>query len=242
MKALKAFMAFCFLGVPMDFKKGVFALVLSMLVNSLLIAFMYFINYGSKKVVYSTEIPSTSIRFVTLNPLKKEERKRERRKERKIRREKPKIKLKTYYIKESRKNPIKKPSLPQISFHINPDISTGIAIPPPPSEKKLKTTGYGRGLGFLESEVDQPPVLIAGIKPLYPYRARRLGIEGIVVVKLLVDEKGKVKDVKILRSEPKGVFENAVIRAAKLWRFMPAKENGRNVPCWVIKPIRFRLE
>ena len=56
-------------------------------------------------------------------------------------------------------------------------------------------------------------------KPDYPKQALRMGIEGKVRVRLLIDGKGKVKTVTILESTPKGVFEKAATDKAKKYIF-----------------------
>ncbi len=80
------------------------------------------------------------------------------------------------------------------------------------------------------------------MKPIYPYRAKRLNITGKVDVKFLVDEKGYVSSIKILKSIPDGIFDESVRKALASWRFSPGEFDGRAVSTWVVTTIEFDME
>jgi len=87
--------------------------------------------------------------------------------------------------------------------------------------------------------VDEPPRELAGNpKPVYPDREDRLGIAGDVRVEILVDERGRIEDFKILSG--RAAFQDAVRRVMGRWRFTPAKHGGRVVKVRGIKTIQFR--
>ncbi len=92
------------------------------------------------------------------------------------------------------------------------------------------------------NRVDEPPRELANIPPQYPQVALRRGIEGQVVVRLLIDERGKVEDVQVLRVEGHPSFREAVLDVVHKWTFRPARHGGRPVKVWGIKRIRFELE
>ncbi len=94
---------------------------------------------------------------------------------------------------------------------------------------------------FGMDELDQKPVSLATLKPQYPYRAKRLGVEGYVTVQFLVDRNGQAKELTIVNAEPAGVFEQAVRKTVPRWRFKPGKKGGRAVDTWVEMTIRFEL-
>ena len=104
----------------------------------------------------------------------------------------------------------------------------------------LKDPGIPQGR-FGMNEVDQKPIGIGTLKPQYPYRAKRRGIEGYVTVQFLVDRKGEVHELTILTAQPKGVFEKVVRRTVPKWKFKPGKKAGRPVDTWVEMTIRFQL-
>jgi protein TonB len=91
-----------------------------------------------------------------------------------------------------------------------------------------------------EDAVDKAPVVRS--KPLtYPERAKQRGIEGEVVVSALVSRDGQVKKLRILQSEPPGVFDEAVRNSVPNWTFEPAKYQGQPVETWGTLTIPFRL-
>jgi protein TonB len=65
-------------------------------------------------------------------------------------------------------------------------------------------------------------------RPVYPKEAQALGIQGVVIVEVVVDEDGAVTDAKVLRSIP--LLDDEALRAVRTWRFAPTKVNGQAVP------------
>lgn len=63
-----------------------------------------------------------------------------------------------------------------------------------------------------------PPIL-AQVAPRYPAQAQRRRLEGLVEVEFTVAENGSVSDVRVLRSEPPGVFDREAVGAMQRWRF-----------------------
>jgi len=80
------------------------------------------------------------------------------------------------------------------------------------------------------------------IQPIYPSRARMMGIEGHVTVRLEVNEAGEVIKITILKSTPQGVFDNAVKRAVKRLKFRPKTVNGKAVVQSGVLTINFSLD
>lgn len=138
------------------------------------------------------------------------------------------------------------------------------APPPPPVGGALAGLGYampGMGAGSLdgaasratagavdakaavmtESAVDAPPRATVRRPPVFPRRARALGQEGKVTLSVLIDEDGKVEQVRVLDADPPGVFDEAAIEAVRGWRFEPARYQGNKVRVWARQTLRFRL-
>jgi protein TonB len=80
------------------------------------------------------------------------------------------------------------------------------------------------------------------VSPTYPFRAKRRGVEGKVVVRFLVDKQGRVSQSTVVRADPEGVFEQSALKAVRQWRFQPGTKDGRPVATWVQVPIRFELK
>lgn len=95
---------------------------------------------------------------------------------------------------------------------------------------------------FDSSALDQPLTPLAQSPFIYPMRAKRLGIEGWVKIKLLISKEGNVEQIKFLEAQPKDVFESTVERGVKLWRFSTGTVNGKPVRSWVVTTIHFELE
>ena len=88
---------------------------------------------------------------------------------------------------------------------------------------------------------DTPPEPKYWFKPKYPDIARQAGIEGMVILKLLVDTDGSVLQVQVLKSlHP--ALDQAAADAAKSWQFAPAKQRDKPVRVWVSFPVNFILK
>lgn len=75
---------------------------------------------------------------------------------------------------------------------------------------------------------------------VYPEEARDKGLEGTVVVEFVVNQKGLVSDVKILRGL--GPLDEAALDVVRgLPTFSPGTENGKAVNVKYALPIRFSL-
>ena len=87
------------------------------------------------------------------------------------------------------------------------------------------------------------PVLLTPILPEYPEMARKAGIEGKVVVEVVVDTRGLVCDAKVIQSSGANAgFEEAALAAALLGKWRPAMQNKQPVRVRVSYPIVFRLK
>ncbi len=75
----------------------------------------------------------------------------------------------------------------------------------------------------------------------YPDMARRAGIEGRVIVKVLVGKQGEVRKTLIQYTDSELLNEAALKAINEYGTFTPAIQNDRPVMCWVSIPIQFRL-
>ena len=102
---------------------------------------------------------------------------------------------------------------------------------PPPSEEIEEVP-------FIKVAVK--PKIIKEVAPIYPPLARKAGVEGLVVVKVLIDTKGNAEKVEILKSIP--MLDNAAIAAAKQFKFSPGRQRDRYVKVWMSIPFKFKLK
>jgi len=78
--------------------------------------------------------------------------------------------------------------------------------------------------------------------PPYPIVARRLGMEGVVLLDVLVAPDGSAADVRLARSSGHQQLDDSAVRTVReRWRFIPARRDGAAVESRVTVPIRFRL-
>jgi protein TonB len=78
--------------------------------------------------------------------------------------------------------------------------------------------------------------------PTYPRDALRDGVEGTVLLKVLVDTDGRPLDVQIERSSGNRSLDRAAReQVLQRWRFRPAMEDGRAVQAIGLVPVDFRL-
>jgi len=94
--------------------------------------------------------------------------------------------------------------------------------------------------GFSPKEVDVKAEIKAKPDPTYTREARRVGVQGAVILKVLLLGDGKLDRVRVVRGLPYGLTENA-IRAACEIKFKPAIKAGQPVSQWVTLEYGFRL-
>ena len=76
----------------------------------------------------------------------------------------------------------------------------------------------------------------------YPTIAQENGIQGKVFVRFVVSATGDVKDVKVMRSLDPYCDKEAIRVIQSLPKWIPGKQNGRNVPVYYTVPITFKLQ
>lgn len=95
---------------------------------------------------------------------------------------------------------------------------------------------------FVSVEQEPVPVNINDIKSLigYPQIARDAGIQGQVVVRVLVDKTGNYDRHKVVKSVHPILDEAVQAHLSKL-KFTPAIQGGRPIKFWVNIPFNFKL-
>ena len=88
--------------------------------------------------------------------------------------------------------------------------------------------------------LENGPRFLKKVIPRYPRLARKLGKEGMVVLKLFIDSKGNLKDIKVLKDAGYG-FGRSAIEAVRSSTFVPAMRDGRPVESEAVLTVRFKL-
>jgi general secretion pathway protein A len=81
--------------------------------------------------------------------------------------------------------------------------------------------------------------LIHQVKPIYPNAALEAGIQGSVVLQVLVDKDGAVRDVRLISGSP--ALAPAAIDAVKRWQYRPSYVNGQPLEWEWLVTVRFKL-
>lgn len=113
-------------------------------------------------------------------------------------------------------------------------VPTGHPLPPttlPP--------GTGTGTGVVHDFSMVGLAVLQQVDPVYPEFARRAHIQGAVVLKMTVDERGQPTQVEVMEGHP--VFHEAAQRAARQWRFEPARLDGQPVKATFHLTLKFSL-
>ena len=99
-------------------------------------------------------------------------------------------------------------------------------------DDSLKLTAY-----------DTPPVPIHNPLPAYPNHLRKTGIQGVVVLEVIVLKDGTVSDARVTKSllAGEGGLDETAISAVRAWRFKPALLNRKPVQSKVAIPVSFSL-
>jgi len=102
-----------------------------------------------------------------------------------------------------------------------------------PKTKEGDLVGMGSGV--------TPPELLSPPQARYPAMARKLAKEANVEVRVLVDERGNVRDVEPLGKKAGFGFDSAAVEAARSAKYRPAMKDGVRVKMYVNLTIRFNL-
>ncbi|MDP4276740.1 MAG: TonB family protein [Bacteroidota bacterium] len=76
----------------------------------------------------------------------------------------------------------------------------------------------------------------------YPSVAQEVGIEGRVIVRFVVSKNGDVEDVQVIRSLDPACDKEAIRVVKMMPKWIPGRQNGRNVPVYYTIPIVYRLQ
>jgi len=107
-----------------------------------------------------------------------------------------------------------------------------------------------RGAAFAAAVAAHDPVRIGGeikapakirdVKPEYPAEARGAGVQGVVIVEVLVGPDGDVLDAWALRSIP--LLDEAALDAVRQWHFTPTIVDGVPRSALITVTVNFTLQ
>lgn len=115
---------------------------------------------------------------------------------------------------------------PDVTFFGLPDAPPGPALP--------------QGIMEVGGEVSAP-VRLVDPPPTYTEEARAGRVQGVVILRLVIDREGAVRDVRVVKGLPMGLSERSV-ETVQGWRFEPARRNGEPVPVYYTLTVSFTLQ
>jgi len=122
------------------------------------------------------------------------------------------------------------------------NLGTALGTPTPVTGLSSSLLGDAkRDLVMTEDAVDARPRRVSCPAAPYPAAARAQGVQGRVVVRLLIGTDGTVERTKLVEAEPAGVFEAGAQEAMARCRFEPARYQGRPVKVWAEQRLVFKL-
>ena len=94
---------------------------------------------------------------------------------------------------------------------------------------------------------DKAPEPVGGFAAIqknvhYPRIAKQAGIEGRVILNVLVHKSGRVDSVIVLKSLGESGCDQAAMAAVKAVQWQPAQQDGTPVSVWVGIPVIFKLD
>lgn len=148
-----------------------------------------------------------------------------------------------------RENPVQLPPPQQLAAQAPVVLPSDPVAPPPPPAPRIEAP--------VEPEPPAPPprpagpVILSGAlaitcpdrtPPSYPPISRRLGEEGEVVLRVELDETGRVDRATVKTSSGYARIDEAALAVVRRWRCNPARRDGAAVRAVAIQPFNFVLE
>jgi protein TonB len=111
-------------------------------------------------------------------------------------------------------------------------VSTAPPLPPPPVEPSSNAP-------FRVGGTVREPKKISDVRPVYPAIAQAAKVEGMVILEAVINERGTVERVRVLRSVP--LLDAAAVEAVRNWRYTPTLLNGTPVSVLMTITLHFTL-
>lgn len=116
----------------------------------------------------------------------------------------------------------------QVAAAPAPVAAPSVVAPPPPPVPDV--------------EPDYKASYLNNARPPYPYAARRMGVQGKVVLNVEVLAEGLCGQAHVHQSSGHEMLDNAALQSVRTWKFIPARQAGRAITKWFKVPIQFTLK
>jgi protein TonB len=134
------------------------------------------------------------------------------------------------------------PPVPPVSAPSPSAITAPPAPPEPPAPAPAQEPAPSPAAPATPRTITSGVEYIQAPQPQYPMAAKRMGEEGQVILRVLVNEKGRSEGVEIQKSSGSTRLDEAARQSVRRALFKPYIENGKPVAVYAIVPIKFQLD
>lgn len=139
------------------------------------------------------------------------------------------------------------PTVPALTQVALPEFAASSASPAAASTKASQATSTAAAPSVAITPTQAQPKTISSVEylqppqPEYPSMSRRMGEQGKVMLRILVNESGRAERIDVQRSSGFPRLDEAARIAAARALFKPYVEDGKATPVYVVVPIDFSL-
>lgn len=112
---------------------------------------------------------------------------------------------------------------------------------PPPTEDISSSTGDYAGPVSGIGDLTELPKVTKEVKATYPSEAKKAHVEGAVILDIIIDNQGMVRDVQVVSGPGHGLNESAA-EALKKFEFKPGYKGLNAVAVKIRYTYRFKLD
>lgn len=123
--------------------------------------------------------------------------------------------------------PAASPSVEPVVLQAAPAAPPAPPAPPAPAKVELPSSNA--------SYLNNAP-------PRYPSLSKRLGEQGQVVIRALIETNGTASQASIKKSSGYDRLDQTALQTVQTWRYVPGKRAGLPAPMWFNIPVNFVLE
>lgn len=158
----------------------------------------------------------------------------------------PKVRKSKKALKRAAAKPASRGRKPKESEKIRPDKHNsaydkrlaGTKVRKPSLSRSAKANPYPQA----KSNRVRRPTFRTNPRPKYPRSACRRGLEGTVVLKVLVNTHGRVGECRVHKSSGHQILDERALKTVQKWTFKPGTKGAKPLAMWVKIPIRFQLK
>lgn len=129
------------------------------------------------------------------------------------------------------------------SVHEQGTAATTLAIPAnsTPATENKSSSAPSIPASIVGQGLEIKPVYKETPEPPYPALAKRMGYQGTVELKVLVNRSGTVEELQVVSSSGYQVLDHSALTAVQRWSFKPGTRDAVQEAMWIKIPVQFKL-